>query len=167
MPLFIGQQLLELKHWNWEKLPIPALIGVSLYLLFLPGKSHGQRSLVGYSPWGRKESDTTERLHFFSVEKAIRAYPSQRQSLMLSWVGTVSLSAWRTRMHAQAQSYTVFPPQTTENVCIKLTSLSFLCSLLRTPGPWHNVNLALTVKAFPLCSTKETVNHTWFWLYWH
>ena len=27
-----------------------------------PGKSHGQRSLVGYSPWGRKESDTTERL---------------------------------------------------------------------------------------------------------
>ena len=30
----------------------------------LPGKSHGQRSLVGYSPCGRKESDTTERLHF-------------------------------------------------------------------------------------------------------
>ena len=28
----------------------------------LPGQSHGQRSLVGYSPWGRKESDTTERL---------------------------------------------------------------------------------------------------------
>ena len=26
----------------------------------LPGKSHGQRSLVGHSPWGRKESDTTE-----------------------------------------------------------------------------------------------------------
>ena len=29
-----------------------------------PGESHGQRSLVGYSPCGRKESDTTERLHF-------------------------------------------------------------------------------------------------------
>ena len=29
-------------------------------------KSHGQRSLVGYSPWGRKESDTTEGLHFNS-----------------------------------------------------------------------------------------------------
>ena len=26
----------------------------------LPGKSHGRRSLVGYSPWGRKELDTTE-----------------------------------------------------------------------------------------------------------
>ena len=30
----------------------------------LAGKSHGLRSLVGYSPWGRKESETTERLHF-------------------------------------------------------------------------------------------------------
>ena len=29
-------------------------------LLILPGKSHGQRSLAGYSPWGREESDTTE-----------------------------------------------------------------------------------------------------------
>ena len=32
--------------------------------VLLPGKSHGWRSLVGYSPWGRWESDTTERLHF-------------------------------------------------------------------------------------------------------
>ena len=29
--------------------------------VLLPGESHGWRSLVGYSPWGRKESDTTER----------------------------------------------------------------------------------------------------------
>ena len=28
--------------------------------ILLPGESHGQRSLVGYSPWGRQESDTTE-----------------------------------------------------------------------------------------------------------
>ena len=32
--------------------------------VLLPGKFHGQRSLVGCSPWGREESDTTERLHF-------------------------------------------------------------------------------------------------------
>ena len=31
--------------------------------VFLPGKSHGQRSLAGYSPWGCKESDTTELTH--------------------------------------------------------------------------------------------------------
>ena len=33
-------------------------------LVLLPGKSHGWRSLVGCSPWGRKESDMTEQLHF-------------------------------------------------------------------------------------------------------
>ena len=43
--------------WFWRRKwqPTPVL---------LPGKSHGQRSVVSYSPWGRKESDTTERLHF-------------------------------------------------------------------------------------------------------
>ena len=30
--------------------------------ILLPGKSQGQKSLVGYSPWGRKELDATERL---------------------------------------------------------------------------------------------------------
>ena len=37
---------------QWQ--PTPAL---------LPGKSHGRRNLIGYSPWGHKESDTTEWLH--------------------------------------------------------------------------------------------------------
>ena len=32
--------------------------------VLLPGKSHGQSSLVGCSPWGHEESDMTERLHF-------------------------------------------------------------------------------------------------------
>ena len=32
--------------------------------VFLPGESHGQRSMVGYSPWAHKELDMTERLHF-------------------------------------------------------------------------------------------------------
>ena len=35
--------------------------------VFLPEKSHGLRILVGYSPWGRKESDNTEQLHFTSL----------------------------------------------------------------------------------------------------
>ena len=41
--------------WRRQWHPTPVL---------LPGKSHGQRSLVGGSPWGREESDMTERLHF-------------------------------------------------------------------------------------------------------
>ena len=39
--------------WRWEWLPTP---------VFLPGESHRQRSLTGYSPWACKESDTTEYL---------------------------------------------------------------------------------------------------------
>ena len=35
-----------------------------LTAVLLPGKSYAQRSLVGYSPWGHKESDRTEQLHF-------------------------------------------------------------------------------------------------------
>ena len=31
--------------------------------VFLPGEFHGQRSLVSYSPWGHKQSDTTKQLH--------------------------------------------------------------------------------------------------------
>ena len=37
--------------WRREQLPTP---------VFLPGKSHGQRSLEVYSPWSHEESDTTE-----------------------------------------------------------------------------------------------------------
>ena len=43
----------ELFAGQWHPTPV-----------LLPGKSHGWRSLVGHSPWGHYESDTTERLHF-------------------------------------------------------------------------------------------------------
>ena len=35
--------------------------------VLLPGKSHGWKSLVGYSPWGPKESDMTEQLHLINL----------------------------------------------------------------------------------------------------
>ena len=37
-------------------------------LVLLPGKFHEERSLVGYTPRGLKESDTTERLHFLFLQ---------------------------------------------------------------------------------------------------
>ena len=40
--------------------------------VFLPGESHGQRSLVGYHPWGRKESDVTEQLILSFVEGIVQ-----------------------------------------------------------------------------------------------
>ena len=44
---FLGQKIPWKRKWQ----PTPVL---------LPGKSHGQRSLAGYSPWGRKELEMTE-----------------------------------------------------------------------------------------------------------
>ena len=41
--------------WRWKWQPTP---------VFLPGKSHGWRSLAGYSPGVRKDLDTTEQLHY-------------------------------------------------------------------------------------------------------
>ena len=38
--------------------------------IFLPEKPHRQRSLVGYSPWGRKESDMTEHTHTHTQNEA-------------------------------------------------------------------------------------------------
>ena len=43
----------KIRRRQWQSTPV-----------LLPGKSHRQGSLVGCSPWGRKELDTTERLHF-------------------------------------------------------------------------------------------------------
>ena len=40
--------------------------------VFLPGESHGQRSLAGYSLWGHKESDTTEQLSTHTVDLTLR-----------------------------------------------------------------------------------------------
>ena len=37
----------------------------------LAWKSHGQKSLVSYSPWGHKESDTTEQLHFWTLSDEV------------------------------------------------------------------------------------------------
>ena len=48
---------------------------------FLPGKSHGQRSLVGYSPWGHKESGMTEYTHALSLQNVLFSF--QRSALQL------------------------------------------------------------------------------------
>ena len=51
---------LFLAHATWRRKWQPTPV-------FLPGEFLGQRSLTGYSLWGRKESDTTERLSLFPV----------------------------------------------------------------------------------------------------
>ena len=69
---------------GWED---PLEKGMATHLVFLPGELHGQRSLAGYSPRGRKESDTTERLthtnlakfHFLPVKNPMQMCSLKRQ----------------------------------------------------------------------------------------
>ena len=54
-------QEVQVQSLGWED---PLEKKMATHSSILAGESHGQRSLVGYSPRGCKESDTTERLHF-------------------------------------------------------------------------------------------------------
>ena len=60
-----------MRWWRRQWHPTPVL---------LPGKSHGWKSLVGCSPWGRWGLDTTEWLHFHALEKEIATHSS-----VLAW----------------------------------------------------------------------------------
>ena len=66
--------------WRREWQPTP---------VFLPGEFHGQRTLVGYSPWGHKESDMTEWLtHMFhAVFGTTLLIPSCQRRFISSFVG--------------------------------------------------------------------------------
>ena len=60
----IGTRTNIKRTWYWVRAELVTSQPTSV---LLPVKSHGWRSLVGYSPWGCEESDTTERLHFTSL----------------------------------------------------------------------------------------------------
>ena len=73
--------------------------------VLLPGKPHGQRSLVGCSPWGCWESDTTEQLHFhfsFSCFGEGNGNPLQCSCLEYPRDG----GAWWAAVYGVAQSWT-------------------------------------------------------------
>ena len=78
--------------------------------VLLPGKSHGQRSLVGCSPWGHEESDMTERLRFhFSL--SLYSFMHWRRKWQPTPVflpgesqGRVSLAQSRTRLKRLSSS---------------------------------------------------------------
>ena len=61
-----------------------------LTLVFWPGEFHGQRSLAGYSPWGRKESNMTERLSHTHTHKHAHAHThTHTHVIACTWVALV------------------------------------------------------------------------------
>ena len=72
-------------HWRRKWQPTP---------VFLPGKSHGRRSLLGYSPWGRKELDMTEWLHFTSLHFRWHSFWNEGCYQRKRLLGSVVLEGW-------------------------------------------------------------------------
>ena len=69
----------------------------------LPGESHRQRSLAGYSPWGRKESDTPERLTLSnSIQSTL--YKDILEQLMPWWPET-TMAGWLAGQTKKSDSY--------------------------------------------------------------
>ena len=78
-------------HWQWEVRETRGRRQWQPTPVFLPGESHGQRSVVGYSPWGHKESDTTEQLSMHAYtstnikDTKVMDVPAVRAGKCLFW----------------------------------------------------------------------------------
>ena len=83
--------------------------------VFLPGESHGQRSLVGYSPWGRKELDTAEQLTHMWPERSDVSFKFQQdcwdiESMTKKPMRAGSLSHTVPQYHRKTPSLIEKPP---------------------------------------------------------
>ena len=89
-----GSAIRSVRRRQWHPTPV-----------LLPEKSHGGRSLVGCSPWGRQESDTTERLpftfHFHALEEEMATHSS-----VLAWriPGTGELGGLPSMGHTESDT---------------------------------------------------------------
>ena len=151
--------------WRTEWLPTP---------VFLPGKSHGQRRLVGYNPWGHKELDMTERLtHFHTgsvilVATHVNLVPWPGMELWPSALGSRSLSQWISR-EASPPSFILILP-------VPLLAISRK-AVLEAQGLGHK-NLT-TPQGSPEWSLQHCLPELFFWtpnptsssfkllLFWH
>ena len=100
--------LFTFMHWRRKWQPTP---------MFLPGESQGRGSLVGCSPWGRKESDTTERLHFHFSLSCIgegNGNPFQCSCLENPRDGV----AWWAAVYGVAQSRTRLKQLSSSSMCL-------------------------------------------------
>ena len=106
----------------------------------LPGKSHGRRSLVSYSPWGCKELDTTEWLHFLSFivvlllvfsQPGHSTWPIQAE---FSWLASFLPGLWWGQwVGAPGRGHTVGPRQSiSSTLCLPRYAL-WSWSLGRSP----------------------------------
>ena len=120
--------------------------------VLLPGRSHGRRSLVGCSPWGRKEADMTERLHFrFSLSCIIEGTGNSLQCSCLE--NPRDGGAWWAAIYGVAQSRTRLKRLSPAAALLKGALFRFSCI-----GNHQKISLkyrfclvGLTSSQLPLC----------------
>ena len=107
--------------------------------VLLPGQFHGQRSLVGCSPWGREESDTTERLHFhFSLSRIGEGKGNPLQCSCLEnprdggawWAAVYGVTQSRTRLKRLSSSSSRYSSRGVNIVAVILICISMTANEL-------------------------------------
>ena len=141
--------------WRRQWHPTPVL---------LPGKSHGQRGLVGCSPWGRTESDTTERLPFhFSLSYIGGGNGKPLQYSCLEnprdggawWAAVYGVAQSRTRLKRLSSSSRnisggfLIIPRRNNPLCLRILLGDFVHSSLTVI-----ILLFIVLSSWPLCSSR-------------
>ena len=140
----------RLDSWRRQWHPTPVL---------LPGKSHGWRSLVGWSPWGRSESDMTERLHFHFSPSCIGegdGNPLQYSCLE----NPRDRGAWWAAVYGVAQSQTRLKWLSSSSS--RLDSIPCMSGPAR--GPLKGQLQPTHVATEAMCLEKQS---SWSWMYEH
>ena len=151
--------ILVLLHQRRQWHPTPVL---------LPGKSHGWRSLVGCGPWGRKESDMTERLHFhFSLSCIGEGNGNPLQCSCLEnprdggahnprngeawWAAVYGVTQSQTRLELLSSSSSQYNDMIRSLILFWLVS----CSSVDYSRKAHENNIVFTPRKFSHLSTSE------------
>ena len=125
-------------------------------LVLLPGKSHGRRSLVGCSPWGREESDKTERLHFhFSLSCIEEGNGNPLQCSCLE--NPRNGGAWWASIYGVAESQTRLKQQQQQQLMsCNSFYINFISSSLPTNDPISSASIMLDVLSGTLLKQATT-----------
>jgi len=177
-----SDSIVILMRWKTIGLTIWIFVGIVMSLLFntfsrivrrrqwqptpvlLPGNSHGRGSLVGCSPWGCEESDTTERLHFYFSLSCIgerNGTPLQRSCLENPKDG----GAWWAAIYGVTQSRTRLKWLSSSSIVKVFLPRSKLLLISWLQPPFSVILEPKKIKSFTVSMFSSSICHE-DWIPW-